>query len=117
MALRNLLAAMVCSEEGKKPKHEGKQISNLHFSLQPYYLSKAKGQSLQQAVIKSRSFCLFNSLSEWFCSRPIYESVTQGQDATAAVVPATDSLFNLIQFFIGSSLSVYWPREYKVGIE
>lgn len=43
------------------------------------------------------------------------QSVMQGKDLTAAA--ATDSLFNLILFFISSSLSVYWPREYKGGIE
>jgi len=41
----------------------------------------------------------------------------QGKDVTAAVLAATDSLFNLILFFISSSLSVYCPREYKDGIE
>lgn len=76
VALRNLLAAMACSEEGNSPKNEGKQISNLHFSLQPSCLSTARGQSLQQATIKSRSFCLFNSLSEWFCLTGIYDART-----------------------------------------
>lgn len=41
----------------------------------------------------------------------------QGKDLTAAALAATDSLFNLILSFISSSLSVYWPREYKGGIE
>lgn len=41
----------------------------------------------------------------------------QGKDLTAAALAATDSLFNLILLFISSSLSVYWPREYKGGIE
>lgn len=39
------------------------------------------------------------------------ESMMQGQDLTAAVLAATDSLFNLILFYISSFLSVYWPME------
>lgn len=91
-----MLAAVACSEEGNQPKNEGKWISNRRFSLQPSCLSTAKGQPLQQATIKSRSFCLFNSLSEWFWE----QSMMQGKDVTAAVLAATHTLFNLILFLL-----------------
>lgn len=110
-APRNLLAAIACSEERNRPESEGKPISNLHFILQTSCLSTVKGQSLQQATIKSRSFCLFNSLSEWLSLREIYDARKRFNRSCRFSLT-----WFFFFFFISSSLSVYWPREYKVEL-
>lgn len=85
------------------------------FLQSPPASAQPKVKAFSRQWLKTRRICLFNSLR---VNDFIWEqSMMQGKDLTAAALAATDSFFNLILFFISSSLSVYWPREYKGGIE
>ena len=80
----------------------------------PPALALPKVNPFSRQWLKSEAFVFSVALVNDFAWE---QSTMQGKDVTAAVLAATDSLFNLILFFISSSLSVYCPREYKDGIE